>query len=81
MQEPLKGMTMFDSSESVNRAIDLDQFVEWDNDVKSIPAPSNCVTLIGRECYGAEVEWSGYVSVDKDLQDAEAFLAGLYPQL
>lgn len=72
---------MFEAIESANREFDAEQFVEWDNETASDSEPNNCVTLIGRDNYGLEVELSGYVSVEKDLLDAETFLASLYPQL
>jgi hypothetical protein len=72
---------MFDTIDSANREFDPEQFIEWDRDGTSDLEPNNCVTLIGRENYGLEVEMSGYVCVEKDLLDAETFLASLYPQL
>lgn len=72
---------MFESFDSASREIDLEQFVAWDVDGSAEVEPNNCITLIGRDSYGLEVEMSGYVAVDKDLLDAEAFLASLYPQL
>jgi hypothetical protein len=72
---------MFDSFDSGSREFDPEQFVGWDVEGSADQEPNNCITLIGRESYGLEVEMSGYVAVDKDLLDAEAFLASLYPQL
>ena len=72
---------MFESFDSGNREFDPQQFVAWDAECSADLEPNNCITLIGRDSYGLEVEMSGYVAVDKDLLDAEAFLASLYPQL
>lgn len=72
---------MFDSFDSATREFDPEQFVEWDAAGESDAEPFNCVTLIGQDKYGPEVEMSGYVSVERDLIEAEAFLASLYPQL
>jgi hypothetical protein len=72
---------MFDSFDSANREIDQDQFVDTDVPCNREPEPDNCVTLIGKDNYGLEVEMSGYVCVEKDLLEAEAFLASLYPRL
>ena len=72
---------MFDSFDSATREFDPEQFVEWEATGISDLEPANCVTLIGQDKYGLEVELSGFVSVERDLVEAEAFLAGLYPQL
>ena len=72
---------MFVSFDSAIREFDPDQFVASDVRCDRDFAPNNCVTLIGKDNYGLEVEMSGYVCVEKDLLEAEAFLAGLYPQL
>ncbi len=72
---------MFDAIESANREFDPEQFIEWDAEASSALEPNNCVMLIGHDNYGLEVEMSGYVAVEKDLLDAETFLASLYPQL
>ena len=72
---------MFDSFDSASGEFDPDQFVASDVRCDQDFEPNNCVTLIGKDNYGLEVEMSGYVCVEKDLLEAEAFLAGLYPQL
>ena len=36
------------------------------------------VTLIGTSDYSLEVQMSGYVSVEREMWEAEAFLANLY---
>ena len=72
---------MFDSFDSAGREFDQDQFVAADGPCNRDFKPNNCVTLIGKDNYGLEVEMSGYVCVEKDLLEAEAFLAGLYPGL
>ncbi len=72
---------MFDSFDSTSGEFDQDQFVATDVRCDRDFAPNNCVTLIGKDNYGLEVEMSGYVCVEKELLEAEAFLAGLYPQL
>ena len=72
---------MFDSFDSTSREFDQDQFVATDVRCDQDFEPNNCVTLIGKDNYGLEVEMSGYVCVEKDLLEAAAFLAGLYPQL
>ncbi len=72
---------MFVSFDSASREFDQDQFVAPDVRCDRDFAPTNCVTIIGKDNYGLEVEMSGYVCVEKDLLEAEAFLAGLYPQL
>lgn len=72
---------MFVSFDSASREFDQDQFVASDVQCGQDFEPNNCVTLIGKDNYGLEVEMSGYVCVEKELLEAEAFLAGLYPQL
>ena len=72
---------MFDSAEIGSGAFDPEQFAAWDTDGKPGSPPDNCITLIGQDRYGLEVEMSGYVAVERDTLDAEAFLANLYPQL
>ena len=72
---------MFDAIDGANREFDPDQFIDWDVEGRTDPEPANCVTLIGRDNYGLEVDMSGYVCVEKELLDAEVFLACLYPQL
>ena len=72
---------MFVSFDSASREFDQDQFVASDVRCDQDFEPNNCVTLIGKDNYGLEVELSGYVCVEKELLEAEAFLAGLYPQL
>jgi hypothetical protein len=72
---------MFDAIDSANKEFDPEQFIEWDTEASDDLESSHCVTLIGRESYGIEVEMSGYVTVEKELLEAEAFLASLYPQL
>lgn len=72
---------MFVSFDSASREFDQDQFVASDVRCDQDFEPNNCVTLIGKDNYGLEVEMSGYVCVEKELWEAEAFLAGLYPQL
>ena len=72
---------MFDAIENANREFDPDQFIDWEVDRTTDLTPDNCVNLIGHDNYGLEVELSGYVCVEKDMADAEAFLASLYPQL
>ncbi len=72
---------MFDSFDSATREFDPEQFVEWDSIGESNLEPANCVTLIGQDKYGLEVEMSGYVCVERDLLEAEVFLSSLYPQL
>lgn len=72
---------MFVSFDSASREFDQDQFVASDVRCDRDFEPNNCVTLIGKDNYGLEVEMSGYVCVEKELLEAEAFLAGLYPQL
>ena len=72
---------MFVSFDSTSREFDQDQFVASDVRCDQDFEPNNCVTLIGKDNYGLEVELSGYVCVEKELLEAEAFLAGLYPQL
>ena len=72
---------MFVSFDSASREFDQDQFVATDFPCNRDFEPNNCVTLIGKDNYGLEVEMSGYVCVEKELLEAEAFLAGLYPQL
>ena len=72
---------MFVSFDSASREFDQDQFVAADVRCNRDFEPNNCVNLIGKDNYGLEVEMSGYVCVEKDLLEAEAFLADLYPQL
>jgi hypothetical protein len=72
---------MFESSGNGSHEFDPEQFADWDIDGKMALEPDNCITLIGRNSYGLEVEMSGYVAVETDTLDAEAFLASLYPQL
>ena len=72
---------MFNSFASASREFDQDQFIAAAVQCNSDFEPNNCVTLIGKDNYGIEVEMSGYVCVEKNLMEAEAFLASLYSQL
>ena len=72
---------MFETFDGANREFDPDQLVECDAVGETDIDPANCVTLIGQDKYGLEVEMSGFVSVERDLLDADAFLASLYPRL
>lgn len=69
---------MFDAYDSYNQEFDSNQFVESLIDDETQADLRHCVTLIGTSDYSLEVQMSGFVSVERELLEAEAFLASLY---
>lgn len=69
---------MFDGYDGYQQEFDANQFVasslgdEMEADLR------HCITLIGASAYSLEVQMSGYVSVEREVSEAEAFLASLY---
>ena len=70
---------MFDAYDGSSQEFETNQFVAAVVGENLATELQNCVTLINND-YGLEVEWSGYVSVDREVLEAEAFLARLYEQ-
>jgi hypothetical protein len=74
-----KDSAMFDAHDSFSQEFESNQFIAPAASDSAAAELQNFVTLIGNE-YGLEVEWSGFVSVDREVSEAEAFLARLYAQ-
>lgn len=71
-------MTMFDADDSYSNEFNPNQMIECSlRDDAGIDL-QHLVTLIGTREYGLEVEMSGFVSVEREVSEAETFLARLY---
>jgi hypothetical protein len=69
---------MFDAYDSNGQEFDSNQFVASHIEDEMQADFHHCVTLIGAGDYSLEVQMSGFVSVERELLEAEAFLASLY---
>lgn len=69
---------MFDVYGSNSQEFDQNQFVASPLGDEIEGDPRYWITLIGTSHYGREVEMSGFVSVEREVLEAEAFLASLY---
>ena len=68
---------MFDVYGSNSQEFDTNQFVASPLGDEIERNLRHWVTLIGTSHYGLEVEMSGFVSVEREVLEAEAFLASL----
>jgi hypothetical protein len=71
-------MDMFDGYGSYDQEIDFNQFAVPPLADEVAGDLQHCITLIGTSDYSLEVEMSGYVWVEREVSQAEAFLARLY---
>jgi osmotically-inducible protein OsmY len=69
---------MFDGYDGYQQDFETNQFVASAVSDAMETDLRHCVTLIGGNDYGLEVQLSGYVSVEREASKAEAFLASLY---
>ena len=69
---------MFDAYDNYSQEFYSNQFVESPVDDEMQADLRHCVTLIGASDYSLEVQMSGFVSVERELLEAEVFLASLY---
>lgn len=73
-------MTMFDADDSNTQEFNPNQIIEFSLIDDEEADLQDLVTLIGTRDYGLEVEMSGFVSVEREVSEVEAFLARLYEQ-
>jgi|APIni6443716594_1056825.scaffolds.fasta_scaffold347738_1 hypothetical protein len=69
---------MFDAYDNNGQEFDSNQFVVPTAGNNAEADMQHCVTLIGTSDYSLEVQMCGFVSVERELLEAEAFLASLY---
>ncbi len=69
---------MFDADDSYSHEFNRNQIIEFSLRDDAKADLQHLVTLIGTSDYGLEVEMSGFVSVDREVSEAETFLARLY---